>query len=157
MPLMRTSGLASSLWRASLALLLALITAASYAQFSNPADDVAAYHAGPPRPGEHVAPILSGSALHGPAFRFPWQLKVYKLAVRIPNVIWQLPCQCRCDRTLGHTSLHSCFETTHGTACSECARETVYAWQMTQKGMTPAQIRQGIVRGDYNSIDLNHI
>lgn len=143
-------------WKWSLALLLALFTAASYAQFSNPADDVAAYHPAPPRTGEKIPAILSGSALSGPAFKFPWQAKVYKLAVRIPGVIWQLPCQCRCDRTLGHTSLHSCFETTHGTACSECAKETVFAWQQTQKGVQPAKIREAIVRGEYNAIDLNH-
>ena len=138
------------------AVLLALVTVASYAQFSNPADDVAAYHPGPPRPGDKVPAILTGSALSGPSFRFPWQVKVYKMAVKIPNIIYQLPCQCRCDKTLGHTSLHSCFETTHGTACSECAKETVYAWQMTKKGQTPAQIRMGIQRGEYNSIDLNN-
>jgi len=145
-----------NLWKWSFAILLALATVASYAQFSNPADDVAAYHASPPKPGERVQPILSGSALSGSNFRFPWQVKVYKLAAKIPTVIWQLPCQCRCDRSLGHTSLHSCFETTHGTSCSECARETVYAWQKTQKGETPAQIRLGILRGEYTSVDLNN-
>ena len=143
-------------WKWSFAILLALATVASYAQFSNPADDVAAYHAGPPKPGEKLPAILSGSSLTGPSFRFPWQVKVYKLAVKIPAVIYQLPCQCRCDKTLGHTSLHSCFETTHGTACSECAKETVYAWQMTQKKQTPAQIRMGILRGEYNKVDLNN-
>jgi hypothetical protein len=33
-------------------------------------------------------------------------------------------------------------------------REAVYAYQQTMKGQTPAQIRAGIERGDYQTIDL---
>jgi hypothetical protein len=33
-------------------------------------------------------------------------------------------------------------------------KETVYAYEQTKKGMTPAQIRAGIEHGDWESIDL---
>ena len=56
---------------------------------------------------------------------------------------------------MGHNSLHSCFETTHGAACSTCAKEAVYAYNMTRQGKTPQQIRDGIERGEWQSIDLD--
>ena len=65
------------------------------------------------------------------------------------NVLYQLPCNCRCDRALGHTSLRSCFEGLHGTECSTCAKEGFYAYQKTKLGKTPAQIRAGIARHEY--------
>ena len=97
------------------------ITAASYAQWSNPADDVPAYHPSAPLNIHSLPPILSGKQLTGPNFRYHWQVRAYQLAAQIPAVIYQLPCNCRCDRALGHTSLHSCYETTHSTECDVCA------------------------------------
>ena len=35
--------------------------------------------------------------------------------------------------------------------------EAFYAYQMTKKGATPKQIRAGIMRGDYQSIDLQKV
>jgi hypothetical protein len=55
---------------------------------------------------------------------------------------------------MGHSSLHSCFEDTHGAGCSTCMREVVYSYQQTKKGRTPAQIRAGIERGDWQNVDL---
>ena len=128
---------------------------AVHAQFDDPAQDVPAYHAAAPAPGQTLPPILSGKQLTGQFFREKWQVAVYKQAAQIPNVLYQLPCYCRCDRALGHTSLHSCFEGTHGAICETCAAEEAYAFKMTKAGKTPAQIRQGIERGDYRSIDLD--
>ena len=76
----------------------------------------------------------------GPMFQYPWQKAVYVDAAKIPTVLYQLPCYCRCDRNMGHTSLHSCFEGLHGAECSTCAKEGYYAYQMSLKGKT--------VRGD---------
>jgi hypothetical protein len=53
-----------------------------------------------------------------------------------------------------HNSLHSCFEGTHGATCSTCMKEAVYAYEQTKKGQTPAQIRAGIERGEWQAIDL---
>jgi Protein of unknown function with PCYCGC motif len=130
------------------------VTAASYAQWSNPADDVPAYHPSAPLKVSALPPILSGTRLKGENFRYPWQVHVYQQAAQIGNVIYQLPCNCRCDRALGHTSLRSCYEGLHGTECSTCAKEAFYAYRLTKQGKTPAEIRAGIARHDYESIDL---
>ena len=130
------------------------LTAASYAQWSNPAEDVPAYHPTAPLNVSALPPILSGAKLSGDNFRYPWQVHVYHQAAKIGNVLYQLPCNCRCDRALGHTSLRSCFEGLHGTECSTCAKEAFYTYRLTKEGKTPAEIRAGIARHDYESIDL---
>jgi hypothetical protein len=137
-----------------LGLAVAAATMASYAQFSNPASDVPAYHPAAPLKVAALPPILAGARLTGENFRYPWQVHVYQQAAKVGNVIYQLPCNCRCDRALGHTSLRSCFETLHGAECSTCAKEGVYAYQQTKLGKTPAQIRAGIAAHAYESIDL---
>jgi hypothetical protein len=71
--------------------------------------------------------------------------------------LYQLPCYCRCDKGLGHESLRSCFEGLHGAECSTCAKEGVYAYQMTMQGKTVKQIRDGIMNKEYMSIDLSSI
>jgi len=130
------------------------ITAASYAQWSNPADDVPAYHPSAPLKVSSLPPIWSGSQLTGENFRFPWQVHVYQQAIKIGNVLYQLPCYCRCDRSLGHTSLRSCYENAHGTECSTCAKEAFFAYRQIKQGKTVAEIRAGIARHEYESIDL---
>jgi Protein of unknown function with PCYCGC motif len=140
--------------RWALGLLVCAFTMASYAQWSNPADDVPAYHSSAPLKVSALPPILHGADLKGDNFRYPWQVHVYQDAVRVSSVLYQLPCNCRCDRALGHTSLRSCFEGLHGTECSTCAKEGFYAYQQTKLGKTPAEIRAGIERHEYESIDL---
>src|ERR1700735_54381 len=129
--------------------------AAMRAKFPDPQPATPAYHAQGPEKGQELPPILSGNQLTGQFFREKWQGEVYKEAAQIPTVLYQLPCYCRCDRALGHTSLHSCFEGTHGAICATCAAEGAYAWRMTKQGRTPEQIRAGIERKEYESIDLD--
>jgi hypothetical protein len=143
--------------RILLAAALGLITIGSYAQWSNPADDIPAYHTAPPAKGEKLSPLLSGSQLEGDYFRLPWQKKVYEQAAQIPRVLYQLPCYCRCDKAMGHKSLHSCFEGTHGAACDVCAKEEAYAYKMTKQGKSVRDIRDGIEKRDFESIDLNEL
>lgn len=130
---------------------------AVHAQWSDPQEDVPAYHPQPPAKGQKLGPILSGNQLSGPYFTKPWQVAVYKEAAQIPGVLYQLPCYCHCDRALGHTSLHSCFEGTHGAICETCAAEAAYAYRMTKRGRTTQQIRAGIEHRDYESIDLDSL
>jgi len=131
---------------------LGLAALAASAQWSNPADDIPAYNAAPPT---HPLPsIMSGSQLTGVYFQHRYQVIAYQMAAKIPAVLHQQPCYCRCDREMGHNSLHSCFESTHGATCSTCMREAVYSYQQTKKGRTPAQIRAGIERGEWQNIDL---
>ncbi len=90
----------------------------------------------------------------GPYFTHPYQVTAYKMAEKIPAVLHQLPCYCRCDRALGHKSLHSCFEGTHGAACATCMREAIFAYQQTKLGKTPTEIRGAIERGEWQSLDV---
>jgi len=131
-----------------------VLTAASYAQWSNPAEDVPAYHPAAPLKVSALPPILSGAKLTGENFRYPWQVHVYQQAIRMGNVLYQLPCYCRCDRALGHTSLRSCYEGLHGTECSTCAKEAFFTARQLKLGKNVAQIREGINRHEYESIDL---
>ncbi|HEV7967146.1 MAG TPA: CYCXC family (seleno)protein [Candidatus Acidoferrales bacterium] len=80
---------------------------------------------------------------------------VYALAAKIRPVLYQQPCYCYCDRHEGHKSLLDCFVGTHGAECDICQREAVLAYQLTQKGKTPTQIRAAIIRGDWRSVNLN--
>lgn len=140
--------------RLVMAFLVFAVTVASYAQWANPADEVPAYHSAAPLKVSALPPILSGAKLNSENFRYPWQVHVYQQAAKIGNVLYQLPCNCRCDRALGHTSLRSCYEGYHGTECSTCAQEAFYAYAMTKAGKTPAQIRAGIAQHAYEQIDL---
>ena len=80
-----------------------------------------------------------------------------RIAAKIPGVLYQQPCFCHCDRHFGHDSLRGCFTDEHGSQCSTCMAEAFYAYQMTKKGATPKQIRAGIMKGDYQSIDLQKV
>jgi hypothetical protein len=131
------------------------LTAVSYAQWSNPADDVPAYHPSAPLKVSSLPPIMSGSKLTGQNFQYPWQKHVYQQVIQVSSVVYQLPCNCRCDRALGHTSLRSCFEGLHGTECSTCAKEGFFAYQQTKLGKKPAEIRAAIARHEYEKIDLD--
>ena len=115
---------------------------------------VPAYH---PRhlrqPGERLPPILGKDQLWGENDQFPFQSHAYELAAKIQPVLYQLPCYCYCDR-MGHKSLHSCFEDTHGAQCTTCMKELYYAYQMTKQHKTAAQIRKGIIAGEWKQIDL---
>ena len=131
---------------------LGLVALAATAQWSDPSSDVPSYNAtAPTRP---LPPLLSGNQLNGPYFAHQYQVVVYRMAGKIPGVLHQQPCYCRCDREMGHNSLHSCFEGTHGAACSTCMKEAVYSYQQTRKGKTPKQIRTGIERGEWMNVDL---
>jgi hypothetical protein len=55
---------------------------------------------------------------------------------------------------MGHNSLHSCFENTHGAVCSTCLKEVYYSYSMHEKGKTAAQIRKGIVAGEWKQVNL---
>jgi hypothetical protein len=122
------------------------------AQFMD--NEVPAYHPNPPAKGEKLPPILSPDQLNQADLKYDSQRLAYQAATRIPRVIYQLPCYCFCDRSAGHKSLHSCFEGEHGAHCGTCIQESLYAYQMTKSGRTVKQIREGIMRGDYKTIDV---
>ncbi|HSE50485.1 MAG TPA: CYCXC family (seleno)protein [Terriglobales bacterium] len=116
--------------------------------------DTPAFHSGPPPKGEKLPAILAPAQVTGPGVDYPFQKHSYRLASRVDKVLYQQPCYCHCDKGHGHTSLRSCFESMHGAHCGICMQEAVYAYQQTKKGKTAAQIRQGIMAGDYKNVDL---
>ncbi len=59
-----------------LGLLIGLVTMAGFAQWSNPGDDVPAYHAKAPDKGVELPAILSGSQLTGSHFEFEWPVAI---------------------------------------------------------------------------------
>ena len=132
--------------------ILGFVTLAASAQWSNPADDLPAFHPGPAT--RSLPPVLAGDELSGPYFAHQYQVVSYVMAAKVPDVLYQLPCYCRCDRALGHKSLHSCFEGTHGAACSTCMKEGIFAYQQTKLGKTPAQIRTAIEHGEWENVDI---
>jgi hypothetical protein len=136
-------------------LAVALLTITAYAQWGNVAEDIPAYNAAPPR--KPLKPLMAGTQLSGEYFSHKYQVRSYEMANEIPAVLHQLPCYCRCDRAMGHNSLHSCFEATHGAACSTCMKEAVYAYQQTKKGKTVSQIRAGVERGEWMDVTLEQM
>jgi Protein of unknown function with PCYCGC motif len=114
---------------------------------------VPAYNAGPPKKGTKLPPILGREQLWAENAQYPYQTHAYELAAKIPAVLHQQPCYCYCDR-MGHNSLHSCFESTHGAVCSTCLKEVYYSYSMHQKGKTAAQIRKGIIAGEWKRVNL---
>jgi hypothetical protein len=112
-----------------------------------------AFNPAPPAKGEKLPALLSKDQLWGDNAQYPFQTHAYELAAKIQPVIYQQPCYCYCDR-MGHKSLHSCFENTHGAQCATCMKELYYSYQEHQKGKTAAQIRKGIMAGDWKQVDL---
>src|SRR3954463_16361922 len=124
------------------------------AQWSAP-NDIPAYHDAAPKKTAKLSPILKPASLNvNGAALTEAQKKSYLIAARIPGVLYQQPCFCHCDRHFGHDSLRGCFTDEHGANCGTCMSEAYYAYEMTKKGATPKQIRAGIMRGDYHSIDI---
>ena len=118
-----------------------------------PGGQIPAYNAGPPPKGTTLPPILTKEQLWGDNAQFPYQTHAYELASKIPAVLHQQPCYCYCDR-MGHNSLHSCFENTHGAQCATCLKELYYSYAQTKKGKTAAQIRKGIISGEWRQVNL---
>jgi len=136
--------------RLSLVVLAAIATSAQWiAPLPLPA-----YHPAPPPKTAALPAILSGPRLTGKNFQHPYQVQAYKLAARISGLLYQLPCYCHCDRSVGHTSLRSCYESEHGAHCGTCMQEAFYAYQIHQKGKTAKEIRDGIIRSEFQSVDL---
>ena len=134
---------------------LLTVTLTTSAQWPATQDEggIPAYNAGPPPAGTKLPAILTRADLWGADAKYPYQTHAYELASKIPTVLHQQPCYCHCDR-IGHNSLHSCYENTHGAQCATCLKELYYSYQQHKKGKTAAQIRAGIIQGEWKSIDL---
>ncbi|HEY0006809.1 MAG TPA: CYCXC family (seleno)protein [Pyrinomonadaceae bacterium] len=107
---------------------------------------VPAYLEAPPGKGS-LAPVLAPENFFGPA------REAYRAAREIPQTIAQLPCYCHCDKSIGHKSLHSCFENDHAAHCAVCVNEALEAYRLQkEQGLTPAQIRERII-AEYSALE----
>lgn len=110
------------------------------------AEPVPAYHAEAPK-GD-LPPTMEASIFMDNKMTF----NAYVVASRIRKVLYQEPCYCHCDRSVGHGSLLDCFVSRHGSGCDTCMKEAFYSYEQTRRGRTPAQIREGIMRGDWQKV-----
>jgi len=78
----------------------------------------------------------------------------YTVAARIKKLLYQQPCYCHCDQSQGHGSLLDCFAGHHGSNCNVCMAENFYTYEQSHAGKTAAQIRAGIIKGDWRLVDL---
>ena len=70
----------------------------------------------------------------------------YMIAKEIPETLAQLPCYCKCDKSIGHKSLHSCFVDDHASACGICMNEAFEAYRLQkEQKLTPDKIREKII------------
>ena len=113
----------------------------------DPVADVPAYHAQPP---QGALP----STMSPEEFADPLVKNAYAAAAKVRRALYQQPCYCHCDRSQGHESLLDCFASKHGSGCGTCMLEALYTYEQTRKGKPPSQIRAGIERGEWKTVDL---
>ena len=135
---------------ARVALIVVAVSILAFAQ----TERVPAYHPGPPTKAAKLPPIVPRSLRSGEAYSAKYQQVGYDLAQKIPNVLYQLPCYCYCER-IGHKSLRTCFESDHAAHCTTCMQEAYYAFFMTKQGKSVKQIRDGVEQGQFKTIDLD--
>jgi Protein of unknown function with PCYCGC motif len=128
------------------AAVLVPISARSAAQQSGADEPVPAYHTQVPA-GELPQPMVPAQ------FDNPVVKNSYALAAKVKKVLYQEPCYCHCDRSVGHGSLLDCFTSKHGSGCNICMAEALYSYEQTKRGKTPAEIREGIEKGQWRQID----
>ena len=79
----------------------------------------------------------------------------YKLAAKLKDTLYQVPCYCPCRRGLGHESLLDCYTSKHGVRCPMCQKEVLFCYLQNKKGKTPAEIRKDMAKGKASKLDLN--
>src|ERR671924_954633 len=145
-------GSAIILFGAALAFTLVPVkaTSGSSPQGSAPQEEgdnsIPAYHA--PAPKGQLPETLNPENFSDPLVK-----NAYAIAAKVKKTLYQQPCYCHCDRSKGHTSLLDCFASEHGSGCGTCIYEDLYAYEQLHKGKTAAQIREGIIKGDWKSVD----
>ncbi len=110
------------------------------------AELVPAYHAQAP---QGALPATLDPEL----FPDPLAQNAYAVAAKIKMTLYQQPCYCHCDRSQGHGSLLDCFASKHGSQCGTCIYEDLYAFEQSRKRKSAAQIRAGIIKGEWKSVD----
>lgn len=140
----------------SAALLVLPQMSATPRQQSAPATDHSAANNGEPVPAFHAQPPTADlpPTMDPSLYSEKIVFNAYTLAARIEKVLYQEPCYCHCDREYGHGSLLDCYVGRHASVCGTCIKELFYSYEQTRRGKTPAQIREAIIHGDWQNVEL---
>jgi hypothetical protein len=79
-------------------------------------------------------PVLSSALFTGKT------ALAYKYAAEIPKVIDSQFCYCYCKKDHGHKNLLTCFTSMHGSKCSTCIDEVIYAHELYEDGLSLDEI-----------------
>lgn len=112
------------------------------------AAEVPSYHPAAP-PAKRLPPTLDPMQ-----FPDPINQNAYAMASKVKAVLYQQPCYCHCDKAFGHGSLLDCYTSTHAAECNICKMEAIYAFNENAKKKSAAQIREGIIKGESEKVDL---
>ena len=88
-------------------------------------------------------PVLSSALFTGKT------ALAYKYAAEIPKVIDSQFCYCYCKKDHGHKTLLTCFTSMHGSKCSTCMDEVIYAYELYQEGKSLDEIVVAVDRKFY--------
>jgi hypothetical protein len=80
---------------------------------------------------------------------------VYSIAAKIPELLYQEPCFCSCDKREGHQSLLDCYTGWHGYGCITCQTEVIFIYEQSKLGKSAAQIRKALENDDLWKVELN--
>jgi len=72
--------------------------------------------------------------------------QTYKWAAEIPQAFDALFCYCMCkdNPDFRHKTLLTCYVDAHASRCGICLKEGQMAWELTQQGMAPQEIRKRV-------------
>ena len=70
--------------------------------------------------------------------------RAFEMAREIPQIFDGLYCHCDCEKSHGHRSLLSCFESDQAIGCLACREEAELAYRLYQQGKTLDQIRLAV-------------
>ena len=81
-----------------------------------------------PTPAYHsqVPPGALPPTMDPTAFNNPIVQNAYAVAAKVKRVLYQQPCFCHCDRSIGHESLLDCYVGKHAAVCDVCMKEAFY-------------------------------
>lgn len=98
-----------------------------------------------------ILPVTLSAELFGKSVA----AKAYQAAKEIPGVLAQQPCYCHCDRMSGHRSLIDCYRDDHASSCLICIKEALLARKLHEEGLSAAEIRNRIIAGDWQKIEVS--
>lgn len=85
----------------------------------------------------------------------PLAQHAYAAAAKIEPLLNQLPSTCTSARPKDRASLLKCFQNRQASRCPTCQREAYYAYQESRNGKNARQIRKGILKGAWKSVNLS--